>query len=99
MQAFRAAQRFLRHEQAMLLFDEIEDVFQGDSLPGLFGTCVLRSGAGRRCKGWNRRAVAARTNHAGAATRSITPRRPDSFAIGQWLTLDCVSSCHQNGMP
>ena len=52
IQAFRAAQRFLRREQIMLLFDEIEDVFQGDSLPGLFGAAFLRSGPGRRCKGW-----------------------------------------------
>ncbi|MEW6558954.1 MAG: ATP-binding protein [Pseudomonadota bacterium] len=50
LQAYRAAQRFLQGERVMLLFDEIEDVFQGHDLSGLFGG-IARFGAGSRTKG------------------------------------------------
>ena len=52
LRAYRAAQRFLERRSVMILFDEIEDVFNADEAPSLFGGSLRRSGAGRERKGW-----------------------------------------------
>ena len=51
LRAFRAAQQFLPRGQAMLLFDEVEDVFPSGAPLDLFGHGI-RLGAGSRWKGW-----------------------------------------------
>lgn len=51
LRAYRAAQRFLQRRDVMILFDEIEDVFQTDQAPPFFSDSFRRS-SGRECKGW-----------------------------------------------
>lgn len=52
LRAYRAAQRFLERRSVMILFDEIEDVFNTEEAPSMFGGLFRRSGAGRERKGW-----------------------------------------------
>ena len=52
LRAYRAAQRFLERRSVMMLFDEIEDVFNADDTPSFFGDMFRKSGAGRERKGW-----------------------------------------------
>lgn len=51
LRAYRAAQRFLERRRVMILFDEIEDVFQTEQAPSLFSD-VFRRTNGRERKGW-----------------------------------------------
>ncbi|SCC93595.1 putative ATPases of the AAA+ class [Thiomonas sp. X19] len=52
LRAYRAAQRFLERRRVMILFDEIEDVFNTEEAPSMFNGLFRRSGGGRERKGW-----------------------------------------------
>jgi SpoVK/Ycf46/Vps4 family AAA+-type ATPase len=51
LRAYRAAQRFLERRSVMILFDEIEDVFQSEHTPLQFSDSFRRT-SGRERKGW-----------------------------------------------